>query len=62
MPYEEKGLRVFLVTAVAGYAGYLALAFLDAAHFWIATAIRTSFVLASVTAAAVKPAAYRKGL
>ena len=45
----------------AGMLGALVLALAGFAHFWIANAIFSTFVLAALTTAAVKIVAYRRG-
>ncbi|MFW5884586.1 MAG: hypothetical protein ACOCVW_03815 [bacterium] len=50
----------FYVLSV-GVVGALALAMLEADHFWIANAICLAFALSSTVASVVKIAAYRRG-
>lgn len=45
-----------------GAAGVLALTMLEAAHFWIANALYTVFVLQAVVSSVIKLRAYRVGL
>lgn len=50
----------FYVLSV-GMVGALALAMVEADHFWIANAIYLAFALSSTVASVVKIAAYRRG-